>query len=232
MKNDKYKNLEIKKNHHHVWAYYMRNWSPNGKNVYYTTKKNRRKIAFDSVRNVAVDRHFYDVGFIEQKHIVLLNLLMSKSSEILQKLNISFLDKMLYLQDSYELLLQSSQKNDTFVSNMYQQFKSNTLEDMYSEIESIGKGIIDQLCERNLSVLDDEHKILEFIHFLSHQFARTKNIYESTVAVFENESNINIVEWSKTLEECWWLWAYMMGTNLGFSNYIRRNEAHNTLINK
>lgn len=72
------KYLEAKKNHHHVWANYMKRWSPDNKQVYYTTKKNN-DIRFDSVKNIAVERDFYQVKPLTPEHVQIIKRWSSKS---------------------------------------------------------------------------------------------------------------------------------------------------------
>ncbi|MDC4599353.1 DUF4238 domain-containing protein [Acinetobacter baumannii] len=65
------KQLEQQRENHYVWANYLKNWSLNNLDVWYTTKKH--KIAHDSVKAILKEKDFYRYQFITEQNLELIN---------------------------------------------------------------------------------------------------------------------------------------------------------------
>lgn len=218
------KYLEAKRNHHHVWANYMKRWSPDNKQVYYTTKKNN-DIRFDSVKNIAVERDFYRVKPLTSEHIQIIKKWSSESSEDLRKLHMSFLNDYLDTQD-LELLYHKIGKKDDIADKMFEACKSNGIENYHSALENEVQELLDALINRDLSILDKNDNMLKFMRFLGQQIARTKNFKDNISNTADNHI--------KTLTlECWWFISFMFGLNIGRALYLNRKDyTHCLLINE
>ncbi|EEZ40958.1 DUF4238 domain-containing protein [Photobacterium damselae] len=217
------KHLEAKKNHHHVWANYMRRWSPDNKQVYYTTKKNN-DIRLDSVKSIAVERDFYRVKPLKPEHVQVIRIWSLKSPKDLHELHMSYLNDYLKMQYMESLYVQSGKKDET-VDKLIEAWKSNGIENYHTAHENEVQEILEALANRDLSILDKDDNMIKFMQFFGHQIARTKN-FKDTIS---NAADNHI----KTLTlECWWFIGYMFGMSIGRSLYLdRKDDTHCLLIN-
>ncbi|MCU8018619.1 DUF4238 domain-containing protein [Shewanella sp. SM72] len=215
--------LEAKKNHHHVWANYMKRWSPDNKQVYYTTKKNN-DIRFDSVKNIAVERDFYQVKPLTPEHVQIIKRWSSKSPKDLHEQHMSYLSDYLVMQ-CLESLYKQGSKKDEIADKMIEAWKCNGVENYHTAHENEVQETLVALANRNLSVLDNDDNMIRFMQFFGQQIARTKN--------FKDTINNTAANHIKTLTlECWWFIGYMFGMNLGRSLYLDRNDdTHCLLLN-
>lgn len=87
------KQLQLKRENHYVWANYLKSWSKNNSDVWYTTKK--FKIACDSVKAIAKEKDLYRVRYITNEQLQFFLHLSAQSPKELQNLHKSFLDPFL-----------------------------------------------------------------------------------------------------------------------------------------
>ncbi|MBM4950277.1 DUF4238 domain-containing protein [Vibrio parahaemolyticus] len=223
------KQLEATKNHHQVWANYMKRWSPDNLSVFYTTKKGN--IGYDSVRNVAVERHFYRVEHLEEEHLEVIKSISKYSDKSLQELHMSYLSDYLRKQH-YSTLYDNSGVKDDVADKIIEAWKCNGIEDSYTKHEGECKHILESLAARDLSVLEDDDNMMKFTLFYAHQMARTKTFKDT---IIEGASRLNKQTnplTSNKIEECWWFIAYMLGMNIGKSLFLdRKTDTHCLLIN-
>jgi hypothetical protein len=229
--------LEAKKNHHHVWANYMKRWSPDNKQAYYTTKKNN-EIRFDSVKNIAVERDFYRVKPLTPEHVQIIKKWSSESPIDLYELHMSYLSDYLRMQHLESLYKQSGQK-DEIADNMIEAWKCNGVENYHTAHENEIQETLEALANRDLSVLDNDDNMINFMQFFGQQIARTKN-FKDTVSNGVGNSKATLDKSMQELAnhitkltlECWWFIGYMFGMSLGRSLYLdRNNDIHCLLIN-
>ena len=57
------KKYQLKRKHHHIWAHYLKHWSLDDLNVWYTSKKGN--FCCDSVYGLAAERDFYKINFLD-----------------------------------------------------------------------------------------------------------------------------------------------------------------------
>ncbi len=232
------KSLEGKKNHHHVWANYMRRWALDKNKVFYTTKNNKNIIRNDSVKNIAVERHFYRVQPLTREHIELIKELSSKSPKDLHAIHMSYLSDYLIMQYMESVYSQSS-VNDEIAKKMIEAWKCNGIENYHTLHEDKVQDILKALANRDLSVLDNDENMINFMQFFGHQVARTKSFKDITCA-FRGLSNQRLDKdmeeqaryVAKLVQECWWFISYMFGMSIGHSLYLaRQDEVHCLLVN-
>lgn len=228
------KNLQAKKNHHHVWANYMKRWSPDNLQVYYTTKKNK-DIRFDSVKNIAVERDFYRVQALTSEHIQVIKRWSSFSPKNLHKLHMSYLSGFIKMQ-SFEAIYKQYGRKDVLADKIIEAFKSNGLEEYHTTHENEVQGTLEALANMDLSVLEQETNMIHFMQFLGQQIARTKNFKDTVnngvVSCKTDLNNPTQDHVTKLTQECWWFIAYMLGMNIGRSLYLdRKQDIHCLLVN-
>ncbi|KII75618.1 DUF4238 domain-containing protein [Vibrio renipiscarius] len=211
------KHLQIKKEHHYVWAHYLRNWS-NTKKVWFVTAKG--KVIYESTKLVAKEKFFYKVQYLNNAHIACIKALAALSPSEIEREHQQLLEELLILQHLEEL----AEINGTASIEIKQEIKAakeNWLENKYTEHEEKARFVISKLAKGRLSVLNNEANFIHFCHFIGHQFARTKS-FKSTANVMTNrmpEKLENQQYLAKISMECRWFSNYLIGENFGASLY-------------
>lgn len=221
------KHLQIKKEHHYVWAHYLRNWS-NSKKVWFVTAKG--KVIHESTKLVAKEKFFYKVQYLTNDHIACLKAVAALSSPEAEQEHLRLLEELLTLQ-RLEQLAEKYGKASIEIQQEIKAAKENWLENKYTAHEERAKPVISKLAKGRLSVLDNENQFIHFCHFLGHQFARTKSL-RSTANVITNrlpEKHENQQYLAKISMECRWFSNYLIGENFGASLY-RTNHFDNYCV--
>lgn len=219
---------QIKRKHHHVWGQYLKRWSTDSVNVHYTTSKGN--IVCESIKGVAMEFDFYKLCRLDNFDIEVIKSASKGSPPNLQKLHNNQLQMFLTAQKTenlYRILGADSEIVDTEIKALY----SNFLEDTHSLIERKARPVLDGLAERNINLLDNKEDMLNFLIYLGHQLARTKNF--KTIAIQSLARGEGLAtRVAESMEKAWWFHSYMMGMNLGCSFYnLRHDEQHSLLIN-
>lgn len=218
------KQLELKRENHYVWANYLKNWSLNNSDVWYTTKK--LKIAHDSVKAIAKEKDFYRYQYITKEHLDLILFLSKQSPEELQKHHKSYLDAFLRLQTVESLYIKSGKKEEKIVAHI-EAFKSNTIEDLHTAHERGVEIVLNSLQRYDLTVLDNIQNMCAFMSYWGHQIARTKPFRDKIIAAQANQ------ELQEIYKESWWFISYILGMNIGKSFFeTRKIDKHCLLINE
>lgn len=218
------KQLELKRENHYVWAKYLKNWSLNNSDVWYTTKK--LKIACDSVKAILKEKDFYKYQFITEQHLELINFISNKSPIELQQKHKICLNSFLILQNIESVYIKSGKKDEKLQACI-EAFKSNTIEDIHTDHEKGVDVILKSLQNHDLSILDDTLNMCKFMSYWGHQIARTKPFKDKILAAQTDQ------ELQKTYKESWWFISYMLGMNLGKSFFeTRKIDIHCLLINE
>lgn len=207
------KQLELKRENHYVWANYLKNWSLNSSDVWYTTKK--LKIAHDSVKAIAKEKDLYRYQYITEQHLKLILFISKQSPEELQRHHKLYLDPFLQLQTVESIYIKSGKRDEKVLAHI-EAFKSNTIENLHTAHEKDVAFILKGLQSYDLTVLDDIQNMCKFMSYWGHQIARTKPFRDKIIAGQANQ------ELQKTYKESWWFISYMFGMNLGKSFFETR----------
>lgn len=207
---------QLKREHHYVWANYLRNWSCDGKNVWYRTAKG--KLICDSTRMVAKEKDFYKVTNLTSQDVLVIKRMVQDSD--LNEMHLRFLDMVMFFQG-----LESNQGQLTDSQNLHEKlnaYKHNLLENFHTNYESGVKDILPALVNRDWGVLEKDEDLLALYSFLGQQFARTKSFKDIALMSISNHDNdeVNIVK--NSMESGWWFISHMLGVNVGFSLYKDR----------
>ncbi|MDQ7987286.1 DUF4238 domain-containing protein [Pseudomonas sp. G34] len=222
------KMFEVKRNHHHIWADYLRRWSSDGKNIYYTT--NKKNIVLDSVRGVAKEKDFYKLTDLSSVDINLIRAMSQNSPLELQRHHMRHLSDFIKLDQTYCNYRATRQPNPKFEA-AHHALKHNLLENLHSAHERRVLPILNRLAEGDLSVLGCLDQMIKFLMYFGHQFTRTKNFKD---AVFSSLPRTNDLECrlADSMEHAWWFHSYMMGMNFGKSLFDTRfKDTHALLVN-
>lgn len=220
------KQLQLKRENHYVWANYLKSWSKNNSDVWYTTKK--IKIACDSVKAIAKEKDLYRVRYITNEQLQFFLHLSAQSPKELQNLHKSFLDPFLKIQEIEKLYHSVKRINETDqkVIAHLEAFKSNTLENIHTAIEKDAYTILKELQKQNFRILDDQENMIRFMNFFGHQIARTAPFRDKILAA---QTNPTI---QKICKESWWCISYILGMNIGKSFFeTRKVDKYCLLIN-
>ncbi|QDY37779.1 DUF4238 domain-containing protein [Pseudomonas putida] len=222
------KYFEVKRKHHHVWADYLKRWSPDGLNVFYSTPT--RKIKSDSVRGLAMEMDFYKVTYLTDYDVKVILQWSGNSAEDLQKAHQSYLDDFLRFQRANDVYKQSG-KSDQTVEKSIKALESKLVENLHSAHEREASPILKELAEGRISCLYENDSIMKFTTFLGHQFTRTKNFKDRVLQV-PHGAPIESIKFFRSMSNSWWFMSYMFGMNLGRELYLfRSNYTHSLLFN-
>lgn len=218
------KQLELKRENHYVWANYLKNWSFDNSNVWYTTKK--LKIAHDSVKAIVKEKDLYRFQYITRQHLDLILFFSKQSPEELQKHHKLYLDPFLQLQAAESLYIKSGKRDEKILAHI-EAFKSNTIENLHTAHEKGVDAVLKSLQRYDLTVLDNIQSMCKFMSYWGHQIARTKPFRDKILASQTNQ------ELQKIYKESWWFISYILGMNLGKSFFeTRKIDTHCLLINE
>ncbi|HIF9379321.1 TPA: DUF4238 domain-containing protein [Photobacterium damselae] len=218
---------EIKKKHHHVWDHYIRRWSPDGKNVWYRTPKD--KVRSDSPKGLAREEEFYKLKRISQKQAEIIRMFSSKSNKKMHQHHMSYLNDFLlaqYMEDKY-LALGSK---DPSVEHQIKVRQNNTLENIHTRHEIEARPIIDELANRNLGVLNTTENMIKFMMFFGHQISRTKTFRDNVLSANKILQGSEAKVFTDTIRECWWFVSYILGMNIGFGIFASKSDANQCLL--
>jgi hypothetical protein len=218
---------QLKKEHHYVWANYLRNWAIGDvrNNVWF--KKARGGFAYDSVRMIAREKHFYQIKPLTKEHALIITMMSSKSQ--LHKLNMDMLQKFLLVQ-KIEKVYQKSGKKSLEVDKKIEAHKHNTLENLHTAYENSAGKTISKLINRDLSCLDDMKQLTLFCNYLGQQFARTKSFRDIALLVMSKSDSEQSKFVHRISTECWWFISHMLGQNLGYSMFASRKKDNYCLL--
>tara|TARA_Y100001963_G_scaffold156360_1_gene249745 strand:+ start:8698 stop:9681 length:984 start_codon:yes stop_codon:yes gene_type:complete len=219
------KQLEIKKQHHYVWADYMRYWSLNKRDVYYTKK--RGGIALDSVKSIAVERSFYKVRKLSSEHIDLIRgfIFMSNNKELIDH-HLKSLKYYLEMQQLYELSINSEVKSED-ANLTFEAFINNSVENQHFELERDSQPIAIELRKLNTTVLKDKEKMTDFLFFLGNQITRTKAFKDTFINSLSMSPEKNQ---GHLVDDCWWFLSLVFGCNISEKLCNDFERYHHTIL--
>lgn len=223
------KKLQAKKKHHHVWANYMKRWSPNNRDVYFTTRQ--KKLQFHSVNGISAELDFYRVRHLTNNHIKLIKSISRLADKDLQKLHMDYLSDYLKIQHLEERYRRSNIKIKE-LDLQIEALKANGIENYHTAHENEVQSVLDSLADRDLSILDAGNNMINFIQFYAHQITRTKTFKNTVMLAYSKANEETELDLIKLLNESWWFIGYMFGMNIGRSLYLeRKTDNHCLLLN-
>lgn len=219
------KELQLKKEHHYVWANYLRNWSVDNKSLWFNTSKG--KVILETTRLVAKERFFYKLTPISNDHLFLLEQTFGNSENLNDHLG--FIKKIMNIQ-AFEMFLKQENIMNEEWAQRFEAHKHNTLENIHTNFENGVADILPALAKKDLSCLGDNKKIISLYSYLGQQFARTKCFKDRSLLAM-SKNNTEQAKWvlQKT-EECWWLWSHLVGVNIGASLFFERHLSTISLL--
>ena len=224
--------IVIKKKHHYVWAYYLKQWA-RGKNVWYVSSKGGN-IRSDSILGLSQSMHFYKVSALNNDDVEFIERFPTTDSEIVQKFHASQLEffKKISLLINVPSRFEGTEY-EAELKKISEWAASNSLEDTYTAIELKARPIFDELLKGDASCLEQRSNMVAFYNYVAHQLARTKKVKDQTFSRMNkaNQDNELWVESAKLFEKNWWLIAYNVGINFGHGLVQSAGTSKYMLIN-
>lgn len=215
--------MQAKKNHHYVWADYLKRWSQDGRNVYYVSPKG--KIANDSVKGLAVKKHFYRCSFLSPIQLEIIRSISSEADAVTRKGHTSILSNYMQIQHREQLLHQlgNTDADTRKALDILNVLKANFLEDLHCEYENRAKPILVKLAKRDITPFGSDDEILHLSTFLGHQAARTSAFKQQCLMAADSRIR-------EDMEGCWWFLSYVFGVNIGSMIYEKRRTLTFSLL--
>lgn len=214
--------FEKKTKHHYVWAHYLREWTVDGNNIWYITKKSN--VACDSVRGLGFEKNFYKLGILKESDKELISLFTDKSNDTLKKLHWDFVNMIFAAQKIFSLA--SPEFNRKTGLNLEEIMQSNIFENYLSQQESRVIEILSQLKKGNLLHLENKGNYYDLCYFLGYQFSRTlkmKQLMFLSLSKLPCESKIR-ERLKDFYERNWWFVCSFMATNLSYDMSLNSNR--------
>ncbi|MBN2965561.1 DUF4238 domain-containing protein [Sulfurospirillum sp. T05] len=202
--------MQIKKNHHYVWAYYLKSWADENKELFYISKKG--KISKDNIKGLAKDTSFYKIHSLNNEDINFIKQLSAISPKFLRDIHnsqLKFFQKLLFIEN-----FPINPKYSKEYSLLVEAIKSNSLENTYTIVERLALEVISELVQGNSMILKDKKCLINFLYYIGHQITRTKAFKDKCLAALKDDGRLFNL-WEKN----WWFVSYMLGINLGHSLY-------------
>lgn len=222
--------LEKKTKHHYVWAHYLQDWTVDGTNIYYITKKSN--IASDSVRGLGLEKDFYKMGILKESDKELIDLFTKNCNETVKELHWKFVNMVFETQKMVSAL---SPSLDVKLGIKLQDImQSNVFENYLSEQESNAINILSELKTGNLLSLDDKDTYYKFCYFLGHQFSRTQKMKQLLLLSLDKiPTQTHLLDRIRDFYNTnWWFMCSFMATNLSYDMSLNSSRKVILLENK
>lgn len=208
--------MQMKRRQHFVWKYYLTAWEINGK--IFCLRNN--EIFHTNPINLGLKKNIYSLVELNEDDIDLINkMFIGKQTELLNKNWIPIFNKIFEIKN----LLQSKGLLTKIQLKKINTVINNLVEEFHSEIEKIGRPLLDQMKNKDLSFVEDENTIADFLYYLSVQYFRTFNMKMIT----ENKGQeLHISNFDKI----WNVSSIILSTSLAFNLYVKRETASYTLL--
>lgn len=224
------KSEQIKRNHHYIWSYYLKNWS-DCKDIFYISQKG--KIAKDSVKGLAKEIDFYKINLLDNEDIEFIKFISSKSPQYLQEIHLQQLQYYVEISKAYKLA--SLIKGNKEIDSIKALLRNNPLEDYHSIIEKEIVEVVYELSNGNKNVLNKKNNMVAFCSYLGHQITRTKSFKKIIInsrKYYTDKTNISN-KYFELFEKNWWFLSVLLGINIGTSFYnLRKENNHIFITNK
>ena len=221
--------FQAKRNHHHVWADYLRRWTYNDRDICYT--KTKGGLACDSVRGIAMKRDFYQTTHLNSEQVRLIRRLSKMSPDHLHLQHMKHLNDFLKLQNLEDLYRKSAIEHEE-AEKMFHALKCNWMENLHLSHETHARPILKAMAFGDISVLKNKQSMARFSAFIGQQFCRTKNFKDICCLPNLDQYDDLHKKLVDTMEHAWWFVSYIFGINIGASMFFcRHDETHSLLIN-
>lgn len=224
-----HKALQAKKNHHYVWAEYLRRWAREKDNVYCLTEKG--KIRYDPVTAMLKDDYFYKTKALLPTDVQFILAIQSSAPPYLQEIHAKWISHFLLRQDLGVNYRQSSIKIEGLDQALHA-LSCNELENIHAAHEKAVLDVMEELAHENLEVLETKENWRAFTTYLGQQITRTKRMRDGYFNILNSQKRLPL-EQVQIAKQTWWLQSLLLGINVGESLYLSRDSMNlSMLINR
>lgn len=224
-----HKALQAKKNHHYVWAEYLRRWACEKDNVYCLTEKG--KIRYDPVTAMLKDDYFYKTKDLSPNDVQFILAIQSRTPLYLQEIHAKWISHFLMRQDLGVNYRQSGIKIEG-VDQALHALSCNELENIHAAHEKAVLDVMEELAHENLEVLETKENWRAFTTYLGQQITRTKRMRDGYFSSLHSQKRLPL-EQVQIAKQTWWLQSLLLGINVGGSLYLSRDSMNlSMLINR
>ena len=224
------KEIPIKKKHHYVWSFYLKQWEKKGK-VWYRTQKNN--ISQDSVKGLSQLPNFYKINPLTSEDVKYINMWPVSGTDSLKEFQASQLD----FFTNISKIISASQQHQKFskikeAQHIIKALTHNSLEDTHAIIEKLALPIIKELVKGNGDCLSTTANMVSFCNFIGHQLLRTRKLkelmFEAMQNIGSNDSERKI--FADLFIKNWWFLSYRLGTNVGQNLFTHVGTEFHTFV--
>lgn len=172
-----------KRAHHYVWQHYLKAWEI--EETFSCLMDN--KIFPTNTKNIAQERDFYKLEELNKSEIEFLEVILLKGTTGLKReLAMGWINSMQQIFPLRALLRQQGEVPEQ-IEEYIRNYLFNTEEDLHCKIEKDAIPHLKSLRNVDAGLMLDIHKKIEFCHFLSYQYFRTKRLQDRFVESFNND---------------------------------------------
>jgi len=210
-------NANNKKNQHYVWRKHIAAWSE--KDKIWCIREGDAEPFQSNPRNVAAERYFYELQVLSSEDLKLVKSIAFDpiKSGVLAKFSHDWVEKYQILFELIDYVRKQHTASAELNLEVVQLLKTLD-EDFHSYLESTSGSYLDQLRCGDVSFYKDDGSAVEFCHFLSYQYLRTKKIQEKLIA--ENNEPFG----PDTVRRIWPLLRHVFSINIGAQLFLRRDK--------
>jgi hypothetical protein len=166
-----------KRRHHFVWQYYLKPWTVNGRIACWR----KGQVFWTDPVNVAVEKDFYRLRDISRRDIATIRQMIQLFPSQLRNVHNAWLE-MFTLPFELERISKATGQSDRAFDEALDMVLSNTEEEIHALIEADAQSLLQSLRNGDVGFFGTEDGFSRFMHFLSLQYLRTKNISTKTAA--------------------------------------------------
>lgn len=207
---------EIKRNHHYVWAHYLRAWASNN-NIWHLGPSGA--VSYNSIKGLSKEEGYNNVIALTEEDVDFLKRWPTHDSPSLKdfhKRQIAYFGLVSKLINCHVGQEDSSKYED--LCRISKEAESNFFEETHTAIELLARPILDQLVAGDATCLEDKKNSTNFCNFLAHQLFRTRKIRDRIFAEHEKlkPKNAQEVHYMRLFRKNWWLLSFMNGSGFGY----------------
>lgn len=206
-----------KRRHHFVWQYYLKSWAVEGRIACW---RNGQVFATDPT-NVAVEKDFYRLRDISARDVATIRQMISRFPAELREVHDGWVE-MFTLPFELRRMSAAIGQPDRALDEELDKALINMEEEIHTAIEADGTPFLRALRRGDSAFFRTEDGFSRFMHFLSVQYLRTKNVSARTAAqldprLLDAECTAGVLR-------------HMFATNMGAYFLSRRSEYAMTVL--
>lgn len=211
--------MQLKKKQHYVWREYLRNWS--NKELINCFIKSQNKVITPNIVNTSQENYFYKIPEYNNDEILeIIDIAKDHSNAKLFPHILKIIYGLFQISE-----LSNVFKEDNENLHIVEALKTNSIEDLLTQIEDLGKNFIKiDSSKEFLELISDEELYSQLLIFIGFQYVRTNKMKSLlTEAMGKN----------KLYKKKYWLIIQIIyGFEISFKLSINRNVTIKILENK